>query len=253
MMQRVKLPTLVLLAAISLWFVSGAASASPSTRPSGVAVVELFTSEGCSSCPPAETVLGDLARAAERDGRPVLALAFHVDYWNHLGWADRFSDAAYSHRQEWYAKVIGFDQLYTPQMVVNGRAQFVGSNREQADRAIAEALAAESAAMTVAVSRNTSDGYVVHASVAGVQAGLVVNVAVVEQGLSTDVKSGENGGHRLQEPSVVRWFKTIPASDAGNVVLPALAGVRRNHASVVVYAQRADNGLILGAAAASLP
>jgi hypothetical protein len=253
MMQRVKLPTLVLLAAMSLWFVAGAASASPSTRPSGVAVVELFTSEGCSSCPPAETVLGDLARAAERDGRPVFALAFHVDYWNHLGWADRFSDAAYSRRQEWYAKVIGFDQLYTPQMVVNGRIQFVGSNREQADRAIAEALAAESTATTVGVSGNTSGGYVVHARVAGVQAGLVVNVAVVEQGLSTDVKSGENGGHRLQEPAVVRWFKAVPVSDAGNVFVPTLRGVQTDHASVVVYAQRADNGLILGAAAAALP
>ncbi len=234
---------------------AAAAAAQPSTRPSGIAVVELFTSQGCSSCPPAEEVLADLNSAAVRDDRPVFTLAFHVDYWNRLGWADRFSDAAYSDRQAQYSKAFRLDEVYTPQMVVNGQKQFVGSERVTAERAIAGALAERPRAeVTVAVQGSSRDGYRVHANVTGVaDEQAVVNVAVVEQGLSTEVMGGENSGRHLDEPSVVRWFKSVRVSDAGEVALPPLTGVRTDHASVVVYAQRPGNGPILGAAATSLP
>jgi hypothetical protein len=224
-----------------------------SPRPSGIAVVELFTSEGCSSCPAAEAVLANLAHAAEHNGRPVFTLAFHVDYWNHLGWADRFSDAAYSRRQEQYAKSLNLDQIYTPQMVVNGRAQFVGSDRDAADRAIARALATPApVSIAVAATGNPRDGFKARAKLTGSDGDMVVNVAIVEQGLSTNVMSGENGGRHLQEPSVVRWFKTVPAQDAGEIAVPALPQVRADHASIIVYAQRPSDGSILGAAAAAL-
>ena len=230
------------------------AFASASEAATGVAVLELFTSEGCSSCPPAERMLGELARAAKRDGRPVFTLAFHVDYWNRLGWADRFSDPAFSRRQEQYAKALRLDDIYTPQMVVNGTTQFVGSNRDAAARAVDDALARRSVAtLAVSVIANGRDGYKVRTTVQGADVGSVVNIAVVEQGLSTEVKSGENAGRRLQEPSVVRWFKTVPLSESGEVAVPSLSGVRAENASVVVYAQRRGNGLVLGAAAAALP
>ena len=230
------------------------ASADPPARPPGVAVLELFTSQGCSSCPPAEKALADLSRDAGREGRPIFALAFHVDYWNRLGWVDTFSDAAYSRRQEQYARAFGLDNLYTPQMVVNGTKQFVGSDRQAAERAIADALATRPAvAVTVDVRKAGRNGYSVRAIASGAGARDVVNIAIVERGLSTDVKAGENGGRRLEEPSVVRWFKTVPAAEAGDVAVPALPGVRADHASVIVYAQRPDNGPILGAAAASFP
>lgn len=229
-------------------------SASASTPMAGVAVVELFTSEGCSSCPPAERVLGELARAAERDGRPVFTLAFHVDYWDGLGWADRFSDPAFSRRQEQYAKALKLSDIYTPQMVVNGTVQFVGSDRKAADRAIAAALAkAQSAPVVLNVSGNKRDGYRVNTVVKGADPGTVVNVAVVEQGLSTAVKSGENGGRRLDEPSVVRWFKSAPLAEGKEIVVPSLPEVRAQNASVIVYVQRPENGMVLGAARASLP
>lgn len=251
----------ILAAAMSVWYVArvrgehaGPAVGWRSTQPAGVAVIELFTSEGCSSCPPAEKLLGELTRAAGRDGRPVFTLAFHVDYWNQLGWADRFSDAAYSARQRQYARAFGLDEIYTPQMVVNGKAQFVGSDRAAAERAITDALATQAAAaMKVSVEGNPRGGYKVHVSMPGADAASVVNIAVVEQGLSTDIKSGENGGRRLEEPSVVRWFRTVPAADAGDIALPPLKGVRTDHASVIAYAQMSGNGPILGAAAASLP
>jgi hypothetical protein len=219
-----------------------------------VAVVELFTSEGCSSCPPAERVLGELARDAQRDGRPVLTLAFHVDYWNHSGWADRFSDPAFSRRQEQYAKALNINDIYTPQMIVNGTVQFVGSDRRAADQAIDAALAkAQSAPVALNVSGSQRDGYAVHTTAKSDEPGAVVNVALVEQGLSTEVKSGENKGRRLEEPSVVRWFKSVPLSEAAEVVVPSLPEVKAQNASVIVYVQRSGNGMVLGAATAPLP
>src|SRR5690349_4207594 len=112
-------------------FVSLALLASPAASQ-GFAVVELFTSEGCSSCPPADKLLAELAH---KPG--VYALEFHVDYWNSLGWRDPYSAAAYSNRQRDYG-----DEVYTPQMVVNGTNVFVGSNRQSAEAAITSALAA---------------------------------------------------------------------------------------------------------------
>jgi hypothetical protein len=216
--------------------------------------VELFTSQGCSSCPPAEQVLGDLARAANQSGRPIFTLAFHVDYWNQLGWADPFSNAVYSRRQEQYARAFGSGEIYTPQMIVNGRKQFVGSDRDAADRAIADALAVPAAAQVkLMVQAAGREGYNVRVGVAGGGADAVVNVAVVERDLSTEVKAGENQGSKLEAPSVVRWFTTVSRADANEVKVPALADVRPGHASLVVYVQRPGNGPILGAAAAELP
>src|SRR5207344_36570 len=106
-------PSLVILAA-------GASHSAPTAPPDhGIALVELFTSEGCSSCPRADALLERLAADAATSGRPVYCLSFHVDYWDHLGWKDRFSSAAFTERQGEYAKRLGATSLYTPQMVVN--------------------------------------------------------------------------------------------------------------------------------------
>jgi hypothetical protein len=220
----------------------------------GVAVVELFTSQGCSSCPPAEAVLGNLEAAAARDGRPVYTLAFHVDYWNHLGWADPFSEPAYSERQRQYARTLKLDQVYTPQMVVNGRSQFVGSDRDAADRAIADALAAPAAVRLAAdIDRFAGGNLRLRYAAPGAGADAVIHVAVVEQGLLTEVKRGENAGQLLDQPSVVRWFKTVPGADHGEVAIPPLPDLRPGRASVVVFAQRLADGAVLGATAVSLP
>ena len=96
------------------------------------AVVELFTSEGCSSCPPAEALLNQIHPRAAKSGQRIYTLAFHVDYWDRLGWKDPFSEAAYSQRQNSYANGFGEDRIYTPQMIVNGRGGFVGSDAGEA-------------------------------------------------------------------------------------------------------------------------
>jgi hypothetical protein len=229
-------------------------TAGSSTQPVGVAVVELFTSQGCSSCPPAEKVLAGLVHSAKTDSRPIYTLSFHVDYWNHLGWSDPFSDAAYSQRQQDYSKSLRLNQIYTPQMIVNGKKEFVGSDTNTADAAIAEALATHAeAAVTLKIDGNAGDGYKVHATVSGAGTDAVINIAIVEQGISTQVNAGENSGQKLDEPSVVRWFETIPLSATSEVSVPSLPGVHSDHSSVVVYVQKPGNGAIIGAAASPLP
>jgi hypothetical protein len=230
-------------------------AAGPSTKPAGVAVVELFASQGCSSCPPAEAVLADVQKESAKAGRPVYPLVFHVDYWNHLGWADPFSDPAYTARQQGYASALHLDSLYTPQMIVNGRTQFVGSNRPQCDRAIADALATPATdAVTAVVTADDANGHKLVYTVEGPVADSVLNVAVVEDNLSTKVERGENGGQTLDQPSVVRWFKTVRLEKAGpgQISIPALRGVDSKNAHVLVYIQKSDSRTITGATAVAL-
>ena len=233
----------------------GEASAADSAPPPGVAVVELFTSQGCSSCPPAEAVVGALNAATQPSHQPVFTLAFHVDYWDHLGWRDPFSDARFSARQYDYARTLHLDQVYTPQMIVNGKTEFVGSNQAKADHAIAAALAVPAGIPLTITSRadTAAGGAQVHFAAPAVTDGLVLNVAVVEQGLSTMVTRGENANQRLDQPSVVRWFTTVPASAEGVVPIPSLTGVQTARATVVAFVQRPGDGAILGAASAAMP
>ena len=108
-------------------------------EPRKAVVVELFTSEGCSSCPPADELLGHLRQDLAGKNIQVIPLGFHVDYWDSLGWKDRFSSADFSHRQEQYARSLGVDGPYTPEMVVDGALEFVGNSAGQAQRAISQA------------------------------------------------------------------------------------------------------------------
>lgn len=104
------------------------------------AVVELFTSEGCSSCPPADRLLGDFVDDARNNDKRIFALAFHVDYWNYLGWEDIYASSEFSDRQRTYAEALKTNRIYTPQMIVNGNDEFVGSNRNRAKKSIRSAL-----------------------------------------------------------------------------------------------------------------
>ncbi|MGE5184634.1 MAG: DUF1223 domain-containing protein, partial [Acidobacteriota bacterium] len=128
--MRVLLPFLVACSTTT-------ATAAP--HDDGPIVLELFTSQGCSSCPPAEALVNRLARAGTASGRPVAPLAFHVDYWNDLGWADPFSRPAWTERQQMYARALGDRSVYTPELVVAGGAGMVGSQTSAVERAIANA------------------------------------------------------------------------------------------------------------------
>src|SRR6266852_9685647 len=129
--------------------------AAPESTTRTIVVAELFTSEGCSSCPPADDILSQLAHRQPVPGVEVLALGEHVDYWDRLGWRDPFSSSAFSARQSNYdSRVFHADQVYTPQLVIDGRLERVGSDARAVQRAIEQAATSPKAAVTVAALRS---------------------------------------------------------------------------------------------------
>jgi hypothetical protein len=163
-------------------------------------VVELFTSQGCSSCPPADALLTEIARDASLRGR-VIPLAFHVDYWNRLGWRDPFSSAEWSRRQYAYVGALRANSAYTPQMVVNGAREFVGSHRGAFEEAVVAASNRKpSGSVQLTVTRRGAEAAV---RVRAKGAGDVV-LAVFDSSPPTAVARGENTGRTISNDNVVR-------------------------------------------------
>ncbi|OWP61847.1 DUF1223 domain-containing protein [Hymenobacter amundsenii] len=188
-------------------------TASSDDLPRVPVVVELFTSEGCSSCPAADAALRELETAHSVPGVEVIALGQHVDYWNRLGWKDAFSSSQFTERQRDYAAGFGTGS-YTPQVVVNGRYEFVGSQRAKLADAIARAARAPRA--TVVLSRPSPGTLGI--SVSHLPAGTApteVLLALTETGLSSQVGRGENAGRLLRHAAVVRALRPLgsPAAD----------------------------------------
>jgi hypothetical protein len=206
-----------------------------------VAVVELFTSEGCSSCPPADAVLADLVGA---EARGVFALAFHVDYWDGLGWPDRFASPQSTARQREYARSFRAEGMYTPQMIVGGTEEFAGSNRDRAASAVARALGQPAGAqLSIAPHRTGSDTLSVDFVAAGAPAGSTLTVAVVQRSASTKVGAGENAGKTLRHANVVRAFSVVPLTGAkGSTTLALRAPLAREDGEVIAYVQRSSEG-----------
>ena len=212
-----------------------------------VAVVELFTSQGCSSCPAADRLLAKTLK--DNDSPLVLALSFHVDYWNHLGWADPFSDKAYTKRQYAYAKAFNSRSVYTPQMVVNGTTQFVGSNEAALEKALSEATRQVPLADFTILSIKPESGKIlkVKYQLAGDYQNCRVNFALVSKRETTAIQRGENGGRTLSNDNVVRQFITTDARASGEVLFNDRAG-RPDDLAVIAYVQKADDLRIVGAA-----
>lgn len=226
---------------------SAACAASPTV------VVELFTSEGCSSCPPADRLIGELAtRYADQ---PVYLQAFHVDYWNRLGWIDRFSDSAYSNRQRHYARALR-ERVYTPQMIVEGRDVFVGSRRRQAITAIEEQLDRSDEATVTLEAKRIDEGVVdVTYRVGGSLEGRVLNVALVEDGIVSNIVAGENAGRTLLHERVVRRFEAFHVSETkgyGNVRLRLPEDAVADNLSVIAYLQNLETMVVTGASSVTL-
>jgi hypothetical protein len=238
--SRVLLPALALL-------ILEAPAASAATP---FALLELFTSEGCSSCPAADRLLAETAAAAQRDGRHVLALEFHVDYWNHLGWKDPFSDPSYSRRQSAYAEAFHLNSLYTPQLVVNGREEFVGSDRNRTASAIRAALTRPASVSLALRSFPAVRGTSVDFTVTRAPANAVVCVALVDSSDATRVNAGENAGRTLVHTGVVRAFASTPIAGAasGRLTLPPVAGRTPARPHLVGWVEDGATLTILGVA-----
>jgi hypothetical protein len=213
-------------------------------------VVELFSSEGCSSCPPADTTLADLDRLQPVSGAQILALELHVDYWNDLGWSDPYSSAAISHRQRQYAAVMGARSVYTPQAIVDGTHQVVGSNRDGLVQAIA---AASAASKTPLIVERRADQ--VSITVGALPHPGVLWLAVTQSGLSTAVPRGENAGQTLHHGPVVRSLIRVGTVSAGGGVITAPLGLSPEWdlPSLTLVAIVADDPVGAVLAAGSLP
>ena len=221
-------------------------------------LVELFTSEGCSSCPPADALLAALQRDQPVDGAEIVPIGLHVDYFDNLGWKDTFGSATYTARQQDYSRIFGPDSVYTPQIVVDGHDAVSGADRELVHRAIGSAaqrphLALQAAAqLTGDRLRVTMDLPSAPANTEKIQ----VLVAITQDDVSTVVKRGENSGRTLRHVAVARKVQALgPLTvDAGMVEaqLQIGRGWGPNGLKVVAWLQGVKSRQVFGAAVAPI-
>ena len=221
---------LAALAACAAWATPAASAGRP-------VVVELFTSQGCSSCPPAEAVLLDFSRRHP----DVLALGFHVDYWDRLGWKDPYSSPAATRRQRAYQGKIGSSQIYTPQMVVDGKADVLGSDEDAALSAVRAASARRGEGVPLALARTGDSLTVTVGSGRGTARALLVGYDPVRE---TAVRRGENAGRTIQQANVVRSIQDLGEWRGEALTLSHAVTPGERHALIL----QSPDGTILGAA-----
>jgi hypothetical protein len=244
--------------------------AGPKSAPAVPVVIELFTSEGCSSCPPADDLMAMLERDQPVKGAWIIALGEHVDYWDRLGWRDQFSSAQFTARQNDYAQAFRSDDIYTPQLIVNGAEQVVGSDARKVTAAIAKAAATQPRLTLALTFPNVTAADVKRLAQIPVQvratlaAGakldepVEVLIAVTEKGLGSHVIRGENSGRDLRHGPVLRTLipiGTMAAKDgswSATHPLPLAKDWTPRQASVVALAQGQKSRRILGVSVQAL-
>ncbi|MFZ0277325.1 MAG: DUF1223 domain-containing protein [Candidatus Sulfotelmatobacter sp.] len=228
-------------------------------------VIELFTSEGCSSCPPADTLLQQLEQQQPVAGAEIIALEEHVDYWNHDGWIDPFSSAEWTQRQQDYAALFKNDP-YTPELVVDGHSQFVGSNAPKAEFEIEKAARGPKTQVAIkpgnAEAKGSQRFTVSVGKLAPSEAGDAAEVwlAVTEDGLHSSVSQGENAGHVLHHVATLRSLRKIGIADANGASVSFTRDpiVKFNphwdlaNLHVTVFVQQKKGREILGAASTKI-
>ena len=252
-MGTAKAVTSVLLAMVLIALPAcPAAAAGKNATP---VVVELFTSEACSSCPPADALLTKFNQQHEVSGAEVLVLGEHVDYFNNLGWTDRFSSAKFTERQNDYARKFHLPSAYTPEMVIDGSFEAVGSDSAAVEKKIGLAAQAGKTA-SVRLSWTARDKLRINVSGASGEPSAVL-LAITEDGLTTSVANGENSGRVLQHSGVVRELRQLGTTTAGGFlgtapIVPA-QGWKRPDLRVIVFVQRPGSREIIGAAGLAFP
>ena len=216
-------------------------------------LVELFTSEGCSSCPPADAFLQKLDQQPVLGGE-MIVLSEHVDYWNHIGWKDPYSARFYSDRQSVYARRFDLEGPYTPEMVVDGTSEFVGSDPELARKAFDRALRVQKIPVRLsAISIAAGNTLQAHVETGTTAADADVLVAVALNHAESQVLHGENGGRTLTHTAVVRSMTKIGAVTSGqafakDVQIKLDPGIARDNLRVIAFVQEPHQGKVLGAA-----
>ncbi len=242
---------LIVLLAMSCYGINSKKVAAKKTKlavTKRFAVIELFTSEGCSSCPAADNLVSKVLNEHKQN---VYILSYHVDYWDRLGWKDGFSNSAFSVRQKQYARILNLESIYTPQIIVNGSDEFVGSderklrssisnNGEPASDFSVKSEGIHNSAVKITYSRTNSEP-------------VLLNLALVQPEAFTEVKSGENGGRKLHHVNIVRELKTIETStDTGSVEIPVLKELTNIPLQLIAFTQQKDNMMITSVRQVSL-
>jgi hypothetical protein len=217
-----------------------------SQKKTPIAVVELFTSEGCSSCPAADELLKQVAQKREHENKPIIALAFHITYWNHLGWIDPFSNELFTDRQKMYVSAFKQTRIYTPQAIVNGMHEFVGSNAIAFNDTLAKAEKRRALFEINASARQQGDSIQVEYSVDSESKNQVMNIALVEKSTERTVTRGENKNRTLRHYNVVRDFQTLDLKKR-NVRLARVKEVVIDNMEVILYVQHKKTLRIGGA------
>jgi len=190
-------------------------------------VVELFTSQGCSSCPAADKNLADIVEKAEANGQQVIGLSFHVDYWNYIGWKDPYSKAAFTERQKKYAAHLNSESVYTPQMIVNGESEFVGSDKNTSATEITKALSKKNEFQIVLGEIKHNNGKLtVFYSLDKNPMKEMLNIALVEKNTENNVTRGENSGRHLAHRNVVVSFNSAQAQKEGVIEVDLPDGLK---------------------------
>src|SRR5260221_8022603 len=231
------------------------ASDTPATGKRVPVIVELFTSEGCSDCPPADALLRRLEQSQPVPNAEVIVLGEHVDYWNYAGWTDRFSSARFTDRQRRFVGNFALDSAYTPQMVVDGRAEFNGQNEAKARKAISDSANAAHANVQITSRSPETLSVKIDAIPESAKKAEVV-LAITESGLQTEVRKGENQGRTLDHTGVVRELRVIGKVEGKEFTAqPELklgADWKRANLTAIVFVQEKGSGHIIGAAAEKL-
>ena len=232
--------------------ICGAADSSTDRVP---VLLELFTSEGCSSCPPADRLLEILDEKQPVAGADLIVLSEHVDYWDRLGWKDPFSSSEYTARQQNYTNRYNFDGVYTPQLVVDGRYGFVGSDGREASSAIQKAIRERKipiAISNVAHNRNQVTAHIelpADENFKGVRG--ILYVALADNRQESHVARGENAGRSLAHVAVMRVLKQVGTIDFGSastkeITLAMPAGSGAGGSRLVAFIQDPKSGHVLG-------
>ena len=222
-----------------------------SKEQDGFALIELFTSEGCSSCPPADKLIAKIAK--EDEGKEVYILSYHVDYWNQLGWKDRFSDAAYSNRQRQYASWLHLNTVYTPQIVVNGKTEFIGSNEYALNTAIDKGLH-DSLTAKLKIAANTENGKLkVHYETDDAARETNLVLALIQKSAKTVVRAGENDGLTLSHVQIVRKLTNESIKEKnGDVIIDWQNDQEKNGWELIGFVQDRKSGRIISVAKSSV-
>ncbi|AOC97152.1 hypothetical protein BB050_04074 [Flavobacterium anhuiense] len=211
----------------------------------GFALLELYTSEGCSSCPPADELLGKIQN--EYKDKNVYVLAYHVDYWDKQGWKDIFSNADFTKRQYDYAQFLGKEPIYTPQVIINGKTDYIGSQETSLRNGIKLALSKPAAVDLSLETKQQNDKLSLNYSINGTFKNSHLLIAVVQKSAKSNVKRGENAHRVLSHYQIVQRLQTIDLKVAkGNSTITLPKNFNTQDFEIIGFVQDIKSGAILG-------